>query len=90
MDSTSEHLAQKAARIAYTKAVEGGARPHVAFDVACAAYRVYMPATGLISLRAIVARALAGIGIADWISEPSAECPSRRHELAAAEGTNDN
>jgi hypothetical protein len=76
MSSTSDQLARKSARIAYAKAIEGGAAPYVAFDVACAAYRVYVPTTHPQILRSIVARCLAEQGVGGWTSDDPPATPA--------------
>jgi hypothetical protein len=48
-----------AARTAYIKALTVGASAHIAFDVACAAYRATWPGLEDCELRNVVARALA-------------------------------
>jgi hypothetical protein len=51
----SEDQAAAAARDVYTRAVAGGASIHVAFDLACNAYRVHGPALEGRDLRLAVA-----------------------------------
>jgi hypothetical protein len=51
--------AARAARTAYVKALTIGASAHIAFDVACAAYRASWPGLDDSELRNVVARALA-------------------------------
>jgi hypothetical protein len=48
-----------AARRAYVSAITGGAKPHIAFDLACAAYRVHHADVRTDKIRAAVAHALA-------------------------------
>ena len=48
-----------AARRAYVTAITGGAKPHIAFDLACAAYRVHHPTVTTDKVQAAVAHALA-------------------------------
>lgn len=48
-----------AARAAYVRALTVGASAHVAFDVACAAYRATWPGLDDPDLRDVVARTLA-------------------------------
>ena len=65
-----DHRALSAARRAYTQALEAGAKERVAFDVACAAYRVSYPAMQASALHRAVAT---GIAIAQ--DDPAAlEC----------------
>jgi hypothetical protein len=48
-----------AATRAYVSAIAGGAKPHIAFDLACAAYRMHHPSVTNDKLQAAVAHALA-------------------------------
>ena len=48
-----------AATRAYVAAITGGAKPHIAFDLACAAYRVHHPSVTADKIYAAVAHALA-------------------------------
>jgi hypothetical protein len=60
------HTPDTAARRAYFLAVECGAHPHIAFDVACAAYRVFCPAISSHELQALVARSIASMDVRGW------------------------
>ena len=46
-----------AARRAYVSAIAGGAKPHIAFDLACAAHRVHHPGVTADKIHAAVAHA---------------------------------
>lgn len=52
-----------AARTAYVRALTVGAPAHIAFDVACAAYRATWPGLDDSELRDVVARALALLAV---------------------------